>query len=143
MTYVMVPVPDDMVAEVRQFLRWGLAGPLLGDLDDDAAARFFASLDDEARRFLLVVADAALDSRVLPVAAAAAATGCSEREALGLMAELNTEVQHFGKLPLGLVSRELGEASEGSEDEPPYLFTMRADVAAIVVNASGRGVAPR
>ena len=141
MTYVMVPVPEELVAEVKQFLRWGLAGPLLGDLDDDGAARFFASLDDEAAKFLLVVADAALESRVLPVAAAAAATGCSEREALGLMAELNTAVQYFGTLPLGLVSRERAEGSEGSEEEPPYRFTMRTDVAATVLHASGHGVA--
>jgi hypothetical protein len=136
-----VPVPDDLVPEVKQFLRWNVPGPLLGSLDDDGAARFFASLDDEARRFLLVVADAALESRVLPVGAAAAAAGCSEREALGLMAELNTSVQYFGALPLGLVSRDEGERPEGSEGEPPYTFTMRADVAATVLHASGHGVA--
>lgn len=141
MAYVMVPVPDELVPEVRQFLRWNVAGPLLGELDEDGAARFFASLDDEARRFLLVVADAALEARVLPVAAAAAATGCSEREALGLMAELNTSVQYYGTLPLGLVSRDQGEVPEGHDGEPPYTYTMRADVAAIVLNASGHGVA--
>src|SRR4051794_1628398 len=141
MAYVMVPVPDELVPEVKQFLRWNVAGPLLGELDDAAAARFFATLDDAARRFLLVGADAALEARGLPGAAAAPPPGCSERETLGLMAELNTSVQYFGTLPLGLVSRDQGEVAEGHEGEPPYTYTMRADVAAIVLNASGHGVA--
>ena len=140
MSYVMVPVPDELVPEVNHFLRWGLAGPLLGQLDDEGFARFFASIDDEAQRFLLVVAEAALESRVLSVEAAAAATGCSPREALGLMNELNTSVQAFGTLPLGLLARDR-EDVPGAGESRSYTFSMRTDVATIVLNGSGRGLA--
>jgi len=143
MTYVMVPVPEELVPEVKQFLRWNVVGPMMGTLDIDGTARFLESLDDEARRFLLVVAEAATDTRVLTVGDAAVETGCSEREALGLMAELNTAVQFFGTLPLGLVSRDRPEDAGGPDEEPRYTFNMRADIAELVLRASGRGVAER
>ena len=71
-----------------------------------------------------MVADAALESRVLSVEAAAAATGCSAREALGLMNELNTSVQAFGTLPLGLVARDREEIPDAGESRS-YTFSMR------------------
>ncbi len=141
MEYVLVPVPEEIVPEVKQYLRWNASGPGLGQLDPDGAARFVASLDDRERRFLVVLADAAVESRVLTVADAAAKAGCNELEALGMMLRLNTSVQFYGTLPLGLVARDEVEMPEGWEGEPEYTFNMRGDIAALILNGAGRGVA--
>lgn len=139
MEYVLVPVPEEIVPEVKQYLRWNISGPSLGQLDQEGAVRFVESLGEQERRFLTVVAESAVESTVLSVGDAAAASRCSELEALGMMLRLNTAVQYYGTLPLGLVSRDEVETPAGWQGEPPYTFNMRADVAHLVLNAAGRG----
>ena len=141
MEYVMVPVPEALVAEVKHYLRWNVAAPAVGGLDHDGAARFLGSLDEQALRFLLAVAKAAVEAEVLTVSEAAAAARGSELEALGLMLQLNAAVQYFGGLPLGLIQRDALASPDGTEGEPNYIFTMHADVGKILLTAAGRGAA--
>lgn len=141
MEYVMVPVPEDLVAEVDQYLRWNTVTSPLGALDIDGALRILEAIDDLARRYLLVVAEAAVDVRILSVGDAAAESGCNELEAMGLMMQLNTVAQRMGNLPLGLIQRETKAPPDGSDAEPTFTFNMRGDVATMVLKAAGRGVA--
>jgi len=137
--FVMVPVPEEIVPRVQQYLRWNLTRPVQeGHFEHDEAARFLESLDDQARRFLLAVADASVEATKLSVADAAAATECSELEALGLMMTLNVDVQRFGTVPLGLVHRQPVEGADGSRGGPVYELNMRAEIARLVL-AADRG----
>lgn len=141
MEYVMVPVPEDLVAEVDQYLRWNTVTSPLGALDIDGAHKILESIDDLARRYLIVIAQAAVDVRILPVEDAAAESGCNVLEAMGLMMHLNYVAQRIGSLPLGLIAREVKAPPPGSDAEPTYTFNMRGDVATMILNAAGRGVA--
>lgn len=136
MDYIMVPVPEELVPEVKQFLQWNTVRSTEGTLPEDAAARFVDSLDDVARRFLIVVADAAVEVKVLSASMVAEAVGCSEREVLGLMMTLNISVQSFGTLPWGLIHRGMVDGSADANGVPDYTIHMRADVGATILSAA-------
>jgi hypothetical protein len=89
MEHVMVPVPEEHLAEVKQYLQWNTASVPMGSWDTDAAAHFVTSLDELAARVLMHAAAAADEVVVLTIPDAAAAAGCTEREILGLVVELN------------------------------------------------------
>lgn len=134
MEYVMVPVPEEFVAQVTQYLHWN-TGSLPPDFwPPDAIARMLEQLDDEASRFLMHVAHSAHDVVVLSVPDAAAATRCSEREVLGLIVELNDAVRVSCGLPFAIATavRE-GEPASGPQS---WTVNMPGDIAKALVEAA-------
>ena len=92
MEYVMVPVPEDLVSEVEQFMRQAAAEKQTVELDTETAARLMRDCDPRARGVLLAAAAAAVEGNRFTVTEAAAAAGCSEPEVLGLLVILNKSV---------------------------------------------------
>jgi hypothetical protein len=103
MEYVMVPVPEEHVGDVENFLRVRTAKAMETGLDQEAAARLLHELDEHARRVLLDTASAAEEGVVRTIGDAAKAAGCTEREVLGLLVELNSTVASAGGPPLTVI----------------------------------------
>jgi hypothetical protein len=96
MDYVMVPVPEEYVAEVEQFVRSNVIKGIGLTLDPAAAAQLLRDFDPPTRTLLLAAAAAAAGNSRLTLGDAAAAVGCSEREVLGSVSVINNVVVSAG-----------------------------------------------
>ena len=137
MEYVMVPVPQEFVAEVTQWLQWN-TGTLPPDAwDDDAIVRFVENLDERARAVLLHVARGSDQVVVMPVTDVAAETGCTPREVIGLVVELNEAARNSGGPGFILATTLLhGQTAAGPES---WSVNMPGAVAALLLDATDSG----
>jgi hypothetical protein len=135
MEYVMVPVPEEFVAEVTQYLQWNTGTPPPDFWPDDAIARFVEGLDESARAVLLHAARGSDGVVVMPVTDVAEATGCTPREVVGLVVELNEAARNAGGPPFIMATTLLhGEAAGGPE---AWSVNMPGAVAKLVLDATG------
>ncbi len=134
MEYVMVPVPEEYVAEVAQYLQWntGEVPPDLWELD--SVIRFLDGLDEQARTLLLHAAKCADDIVVLPVTEAAKVLGRSERETLGTLIELNDAARVAGGPLFVLATAVLHETTETGPKA--WSVNMPGPLARLLVEAS-------
>jgi hypothetical protein len=89
MPYVMVPVPEEHVEDVMQFILRAIARASIKPWDPDSVSRVFFEVDEAARSLLAFVARAAADGSDLDAAEAARKIQLTVRESLGIMNELN------------------------------------------------------
>ena len=135
----MVPVPEEHLAEVLAYLRWGFSGMPSEGWDLDAIAQLLRDARRAGRRLLLHTADAAERGVILTIADAATAAGCSEREVLGMLIELNEAVRSAGGPLIVLATAMLHDTTETGPNV--WSINMPRDVALFMLNAAGRGVA--
>lgn len=90
MPYVMVPVPEELVEDVMQFILRAIARASIEPWDAESISRVFLDVDEGARSLLAFVARAAADGSDLDAAEAARKIQLTVREAMGIMNELNT-----------------------------------------------------
>jgi hypothetical protein len=112
MEFVMVPVPEELVHGVAQYLQWKAWTATTGVWDESAVTRLLGDLDEPARALLVHAAESAQETLVLTVRDAAQAAGCSEREVLGITVELNETVRLLGGPPFVLAPSLLDAQSE-------------------------------
>jgi hypothetical protein len=89
MQYVMVPVPEEHVEEVMQFILRAIARASIEPWDAESVTQVFHQIDEEARSLLAFVARAASDGSDLDAAEAARKIQLTVRESLGIMNDLN------------------------------------------------------
>ncbi len=89
MSYVLVPVPDEFVADVEQFLFQLRLREDLAPFDEDAMAEHLLSLDEEPRSIMLTIAEAVVQKRPYSDVELAELLGVSVRELLGLLTDIN------------------------------------------------------
>lgn len=89
MPYVMVPVPEEHVEEVMQFILRAVARASIEPWDAESVTQVFHEIDEEARSLLAFVARAATDGSDLDAAEAARKIQLTVRESLGIMNDLN------------------------------------------------------
>ena len=134
MEYVMVPVPSELVAEVQQFLQWN-TGKLPPDFWGRAEiVEFLNGLDAKALKLVLHAGVAADEVVVLSIHDAAEAAGCSDREVLGLMVELNDAVRAQGGPPFFLATALRHGATGGGPQA--WTLNMPGAVAEVVLAAA-------
>jgi hypothetical protein len=133
MEYVMVPVPDNLVTEVEQFMQMIARSPAGQTLEPDAAAKLLNDLDEPARKLLLQVAKAADEFLPITMHDAAEAAGCSEHELLGRVVELNNLIASRGGPHLTVIPW-MAVQEEGGV--PVWPLRMTADVAQAFLAAS-------
>ncbi len=106
MEYVMVPVPEELAAQVLTYVSWrdaeAKARPPVAERPDDpdAVARVFARLDESSRALMAVIAAAALEAEELGIPKAARRAGVTAREALGILLEVNNILAGEGQPPI-------------------------------------------
>jgi hypothetical protein len=112
MDYVMVPVPEEFVAEVEQYVRVTSA-KRQGTLDPQVAQRLLSSFDAPTRTLLLSAAAAAAEGSGFALRDAAAAAGCTEHEVLGRSVVINNAVVAEGGPPFTVVPMLKGVSTTG------------------------------
>jgi len=89
MGYVMMPVPEEHVEAVMQFVLRAMARASLEPWDLESVTKVYEEVDEASRSLLAFVARAAVDGVDLSDAEAAAKIQLSVRETVGMMNELS------------------------------------------------------
>lgn len=89
MPYVMVPVPEEHVEEVMQFMLRSMARANLTEWDADSINELFSGLDEFGRSLLAFVGRAAASDKELAESDAASLLQLSPRETIAIVREVN------------------------------------------------------
>jgi hypothetical protein len=131
MRYVMVPVPEDFVEEVMQFILRAIARASIQPWDTESATEIFGEVDEATRSLLAFVARAAVDGGELDAADAARKIQLTVREAAGIMNELNTLARDANR-PILINSRMVTERLPNGRTSEKRVLSMEPDVADLV-----------
>jgi hypothetical protein len=89
MPYVMVPVPEEHVQAVMQFVLREVAKASLEPWDQESVSELFRDVDEESRSLLAYAARATISGREISEAEAADLVQLRQREMAGIMRDLN------------------------------------------------------
>ena len=89
MPYVMVPVPEDHVQDVMQFVVRLMSQAAIEPWSDEAITQVFEELDEPGRALLSTVANAVVRGNPITEGDTAALIGMTWRETMGILRELN------------------------------------------------------
>ena len=89
MPYVMVPVPEEYVQDVMQFVVRLTSQASVEPWTEEAMAQLFEEIDEPARALLSAVAKGVIGGKPLNEADASAIIGMTWREVAGMVRELN------------------------------------------------------
>ena len=89
MPYVMVPVPEEHVEEVMQFMLRSMARASQEDWDQENVTRVFSEVDELSKTLLSHIARATVAGKEVFEGDAAAAVQLSPRETTAIVRELN------------------------------------------------------
>jgi hypothetical protein len=89
MPYVMVPVPEEHVQDVMQFVLREVAKASVEPWDEESVSELFHDLDEESRSLLAYVARATMSGKEMSEAEAADLMQLRQREMAGIIRELN------------------------------------------------------
>jgi hypothetical protein len=105
MEYVMVPVPEELVGEVRTFLAWGLLQSAEPVENPAALVAVVQAGDESSRRLLRLLADDTLEEKSTTLREAAEALDTTTREVVGLAGELNFDIAQAGGGALTIIGK--------------------------------------
>lgn len=134
MPYVMVPVPEEHVEEVMQFILRAIARASIQPWDSDSIGRVYEEIDEASRSLLAFVARAVIDGVELSDADAARKIQLSVREVTGIMNELNTIARDEVR-PVLITPRLASERLANGRIAEKRMFQMDRDIADLVSEA--------
>ena len=134
MPYVMVPVPEEHVEEVMQFILRAIARASIQPWDSDSIGRVYEEIDEASRSVLAFVARAVIDGVELSDADAARKIQLSVREVTGIMNELNT-IARDAVRPVLITPRLASERLANGRIAEKRMFQMDRDIADLVSEA--------
>jgi hypothetical protein len=126
--YVMVPVPEEHLEEVMNFVRWHTVKPPAVTFDEQAVAWAIRGVDDMSRTLLGAAAAAALEGRDVTASDLGRASSCSYREVVGAILEINQLLLKAGGLQATLMMR----PAPGERDLSERVVSMPEPLARIV-----------
>jgi hypothetical protein len=130
--YVMVPVPDQLEARVREFLAQRAATGHAG-WSDEVITRLYEQLDGPSRTAIEAIARGVVDDQPVTLSTLAKVAGTTTREMLGIALELVQHLQALGGPTFPIV---ILDSPEGADDERPVV--MPRDGAHMVVATAWR-----
>lgn len=134
MAYVMVPVPEEHVADVMQFILREMAKAAQVPWDEDAVSALFHEVDEASRSLLAYVARASITGTDLTEAQVADLMQLRQREVTGIMRELNERAAKDDH-PALLGTRVVTETLPNGRTTEKRVVWMSEDVAALVREA--------
>jgi hypothetical protein len=134
MPYVMVPVPEDQVQEVMQFVVRLMSQASVEPWTEETIAQVFEEIDELGRAFLSTVAKAAVDGKTLSEGDVAAIIAMNWREAMGILRELNDLAQAAGH-PQLVARRVVTETLPNGRTREVRVLAMSEDIARMVHEA--------
>jgi hypothetical protein len=131
MPYVMVPVPEEHVEDVMQFILRAIARASIVDWDAESFGRLFEAVDEPSRALLSFTARAVLAGEQLYEDEAVRAIQLTAREIHSIARELNEQAREENHPPL--VTRQVLTTTLASGRETQKrVYTMSEEVAALV-----------
>jgi hypothetical protein len=124
----MVPVPEEYLTEIMDFVVRMAAAERIQGWNDDDIATLVDTVDDAARSLLGLVAGHALANQHVPEPEAAREIGLSMRETLGLTRELNNLAIAHGHPEL-VKSNEVTRVQPDGTTEDFMALTMERTIA--------------
>ena len=131
MGYVMMPVPEEHVEAVMQFILRTMATASLEPWDLEAVSTLWDGVDEATRSLLAFVARAALEDIELSDAEVAAKVQLSVRETIGMMNELSGLTRDANR-PALLSARVTTERLPNGRTVDKRVLVMEAEVADLV-----------
>jgi hypothetical protein len=131
MPYVMMPVPEEHVEEVMQFILRAIARASIEPWDAESITKMFEETDEATRSLLAFVARAAVDGGELDAADAARKIQLTAREAAGIMNELNMLTRDTNR-PTLINGRTVTERLPNGRTAEKRVLGMEPEVAELV-----------
>lgn len=134
MPYVMVPVPEEHVEDVMQFILREVARASLEPWDEESASALFHEVDEESRSLLAYAARATMSGKELSESDAADLMQLRQREMVGIMRELNERASKANR-PSLLTVRTVTETLPNGRTTDKRVLWMSDEVAPFIRNA--------
>lgn len=131
MPYVMVPVPEELVTGVMDFVLKQLAKAAMEPWDDDSISEIYHAVDEPSRSLLSFVARATLADKELGEPDLAKLIQLTPREAMAIMREINTTAKEMSR-PQIVEARMVTETLPNGRTREKRIIAMEPDVAEIV-----------
>lgn len=134
MPYVMVPVPEEHVQDVLDFVLRAIARASVQPWEPESLTRFFLDIDEPGRMLLSVVAHAVRADKPLSEDEAADRIELSRREMVGIMQELN-ELAQAESRPQLLIRRRVSDVLPNGRIVEKPVLAMEPEIAVLVYEA--------
>jgi hypothetical protein len=132
--YVMVPVPDELEARVRDFVIQRGTASLHAGWSQESIAGFYDQLDEPSQIVIEVIARGVVDDEPVTVAKLAEVVGATTREVLGITLELVHRLRALGGAAFPLLLLDAPQGADG--DQRPVM--MPRDGAHVVLSTAAR-----
>jgi hypothetical protein len=134
MPYVMLPVPEEHVEEVMEFVLRAMAEASVEPWDAESIDALYNDVDEATRSLLAFIAREAADGGELIDAEAARRIQMTVRETAGIMNELNTLTRETNR-PILVHVRLVSERQVNGRTTDRRVLQMDPDVAAFIRSA--------
>lgn len=131
MPYVMVPVPEEHVEEVMQFILRARAQASIQPWDHESITQFFKEVDEASRSLLAFVSRASVDGGDLADAEAARKIQLTVREILAIRNELDAQVKQANR-PSLITVRTVSERLPNGRMTEKRVLQMDPEIAELV-----------
>ena len=134
MPYVMVPVPEEHVQDVMQFVLREVARASLEPWDEKAISTLFHEVDEEGRSLLAYVARAIASGKEISEADAATLLQLRQREMAGLVRDINERASQANR-PNLVFTRTVTETLPNGRTTDKRVLAMSDELAPLVRDA--------
>lgn len=131
MPYVMIPVPEEHVEEVMQFILRAIALATIEPWEPESINALYAEVDEATRSLLAFVARAAAEEGELSDADAAQRIQMTVRETAGIMTELNAMTRETNR-PQLISVRAVSERQANGRMTDRRVLQIDPEVAALI-----------
>jgi hypothetical protein len=131
MPYVMVPVPEEHVEDVMQFILRAIARASIQPWDEESLSETYHEVDETTRSLLAFVARAEAEGKELDTLAAARQIQMTPREVNGILNEMQTLIRESNRAPIVSV-RVASERLPNGRVTEKRVLTMEPEVADLV-----------
>jgi uncharacterized protein Yka (UPF0111/DUF47 family) len=134
MPYVMVPVPEEHVQDVMQFILREVSKASLVPWDRESISELFHEVDEAARSVLAYTARASLNGTDITEAQAAEMMQLRQREVVGIVRELNEQATKANR-PSLVTTRTVTETLPNGRTKEKRVVSISDEVAPLVRDA--------
>jgi predicted ATP-dependent protease len=134
MPYVMVPVPEEHVEDVMQFVLREIAKASLEPWDAESVATLYHEVDEASRSLLAYAARAVASGKDLSEAEAADLMQLRQREMAGIVRELNDRASKANR-PALVTTRTVTETLPNGRTTEKRMLWMNNELAPLVAEA--------
>ena len=134
MPYIMVPVPEEHVAEIMEHVVRLAARANLQEWDDEAVTETFLAVDEASRSVLSAVARRTIAGSPVSDETVATQLELGRREILGVVREINLRAAR-SKRPQLMIVRELSEPTPDGRTSERRVLSMSIEIAEMIRRA--------